>query len=78
MNKVDKEYNYIDLDAQAVRLAKPIKFLHIFTVKAELLAKNESGEWESIGYGTIPPGAYIKGRAPEAYRTNIMLEEEAK
>lgn len=55
VNKVEKRFNYIDLDAPAMRLAKPIK--------AELLEK-QGDRWVSIGKGIVPAGAYIKGRAP--------------
>ena len=57
VSRVTQHYNFIDYDAQALRLAKP--------VRAELLSKNSTGEWVSIGKGTIPAGAYIKGRAPQ-------------
>ena len=53
---VEKQFNFVDYDAPALRLAKP--------VKAELLEKNDTGEWVSIGTGEIPAGAYIKGRKP--------------
>lgn len=54
--RVEKEYNIVDYDAPAVRLAKP--------VTAELLVKNDKGEWVNIGKGKLPAGAYIKGRSP--------------
>ena len=56
VSKNTKTFNFIDMDAPAMRLAEP--------VKAKLLIKNEAGEWESAGKGFIPAGAYIKGRAP--------------
>ena len=63
VERVERVYNFVDYDAPAVRLAHPIE--------AELLAKDpETGEWKSIGRGTIPAGAYIKGRAPKSKRKN--------
>ena len=56
VNKIKREFTWIDMDAPAMRLAKP--------VNAELLEKID-GKWVSIGVGTIPAGAYIKGRAPK-------------
>jgi hypothetical protein len=55
VEKITERYNFVDLDAPAMRLAKPIT--------AELLEKRGE-EWVSVGKGTIPAGAYIKGRAP--------------
>jgi hypothetical protein len=55
VEKITERYNFVNLDAPAMRLAKP--------VNAELLEKR-GDEWVSIGTGTIPAGAYIKGRAP--------------
>lgn len=54
-NEVIERYNFIDLDAPAMRLARP--------VKAELLEK-QGDKWVPIGTGVIPAGAYVKGRAP--------------
>ena len=54
--KVERVFNFVDYNAPAMRLARP--------VKAYLLVKNASGEWEPIGKGLVPAGAYIKGRAP--------------
>ena len=56
VEKVDIRYNFIDMDAPAMRLAKP--------VQASLLKKVD-GKWVSAGSGIVPAGAYIKGRAPE-------------
>lgn len=53
--QVVREYNFVDYDAPALRLARP--------VKAELLEKRD-GKWVPIGRGIIPAGAYVKGRAP--------------
>jgi len=53
--RVELRYTFIDLDAPALRLADP--------VEAELLEKRD-GEWVRIGRGTVPAGAYIKGRSP--------------
>lgn len=58
VSEVHREFNFVDYDAPALRLARP--------VKAELLSKNSSGEWVPIGRGIIPAGAYIKGRAPSS------------
>lgn len=57
VERIEKSYTFLDLDAPALRIAKP--------VTAELLEKNGDGEWVSIGKGTIPAGAYVKGRAPK-------------
>lgn len=54
--RVEREFNFVDYDAPALRLAKP--------VKAELLEKGPDGKWRPIGRGVVPAGAYIKGRAP--------------
>jgi len=57
VNKVIREFNFIDMDAPAVRLARP--------VEAEILIWEESSKkWVPAGKGLIPAGAYIKGRAP--------------
>lgn len=55
VEKETQKFNFIDLDAPALRLAHPIE--------GELLEKL-NGKWESIGTGVIPAGAYIKGRSP--------------
>lgn len=55
-NKVERQFNFVDYDAPALRLASP--------VTAELLEKDQYGTWNNIGTGEIPAGAYIKGRAP--------------
>ena len=57
INKIEKRFNFIDMDSPALRVAKP--------VQAELLEKQEDGTWESVGIGEIPAGAYIKGRSPK-------------
>lgn len=57
VERIEKQYNFIDMDAPALRLAKP--------VRAELLEKDASGVWVPIGAGEIPAGAYIKGRSPK-------------
>jgi len=58
VNKVVREFNFIDMDAPAVRLARP--------VEAEILVWNEEKEeWVPAGKGTIPAGAYVRGRAPK-------------
>ena len=57
INTIEREFNFIDMDAPALRLARP--------VKAELLKKDENGKWVPAGVGIIPAGAYIKGRAPK-------------
>lgn len=57
-SRVEKEFNFVDYDAPALRLAKPIT--------TELLQKKADGTWVSIGTGEIPAGAYVKGRKPEA------------
>jgi len=59
----------VDYDAPALRIGKP--------VEAELWRKNpETGKWEPIGKGTIPPGAYVKGRAPKWKDIEEILEGE--
>ena len=55
VNRIEKGFSFVDMNAPALRLAKP--------VKAELLEKI-NGEWISIGRGIVPAGAYIKGRSP--------------
>lgn len=58
VNKVIREFNFIDMDAPAVRLACP--------VEAYILIWDEASEkWVPAGKGLIPAGAYIKGRAPK-------------
>ena len=58
VNKVQRVFNFIDYDAPALRLARP--------VEAYLLEKDpKTGEWLPIGKGIIPAGAYIKGRKPK-------------
>ena len=57
INKIEREFNFIDMDAPMLRLARP--------VKAYLLKKNAEGKWVPVGVGMIPAGAYIKGRAPK-------------
>lgn len=54
--RIEREFNFVDYDAPALRLARPIK--------AELLEKGPDGKWRPIGRGVVPAGAYIKGRAP--------------
>ena len=39
-----------------MRLAKP--------TEAELLEKDAAGNWQPIGRGVLPAGAYVKGRKP--------------
>jgi len=63
VSRVEKEFSFIDMDAPAMRFAKP--------VRAELLEKRvimvdgvKTEEWVSMGVGLVPAGAYIKGRAP--------------
>lgn len=56
VSRVEKKFSFIDMDAPAMRLARP--------VKAYLLVKDASGEWVEAGRGEIPAGAYIKGRKP--------------
>lgn len=69
-NREEKKYNFVDYDAKALRLAKP--------VKAELLSKNpETGKWESIGEGEVPAGAYIKGRKPQPVDPTQEAPEQA-
>ena len=64
-----REWNVVDYDAPAMRIGKP--------VKAELWRKNpETGKWEPIGEGTIPAGAYVKGRAPKHKTIEDVLKEE--
>lgn len=59
--RIEREFNFVDYDAPALRLAEPIK--------ARLLAKDpETGKWRPIGKGIIPAGAYIKGRAPKGVK----------
>lgn len=58
VSKETVRFNFIDYDAPALRLAEP--------VKARLLAKNEAGEWVDVGKGTLPAGAYVKGRSPQS------------
>ncbi len=68
VTKVEREFNFVDYDAPALRLARP--------VRASLLAKDpETGEWKQIGWGTIPAGAYIKGRAPAKEIEDILKRE---
>ena len=58
VTKVEREFNFVDYDAPALRLARP--------VKAYLLEKDKAtGKWRPIGRGIIPAGAYIKGQAPK-------------
>jgi hypothetical protein len=57
-SQIVRQFNFVDYDAPAVRLAKPIT--------TELLQKQSDGSWVSIGVGEIPAGAYIKGRKPKA------------
>ena len=57
VTRVERVFNFVDYDAPALRLARP--------VKAYLLEKDpETGKWRPIGRGIIPAGAYIKGRKP--------------
>jgi len=56
VTRVEREFNFVDYDAPALRLERP--------VKAYLLEKRPDGTWRSIGKGLVPAGAYIKGRAP--------------
>jgi len=68
VSRVEREYNFVDYDAPALRLAEP--------VKARLLEKDpETGKWRLIGKGTIPAGAYVKGRAPSGKIDNLMEED---
>jgi len=69
ITEIRREFNIVDYDAPALRIGKP--------VKAELWQKNpETGKWEPIGEGTIPAGAYIKGRAPANKKIEDVLKEE--
>ena len=56
VTRIEREYNFVDYDAPAMRLEYP--------VKAYLMEKGPDGKWRSLGKGIIPAGAYIKGRAP--------------
>ena len=57
VTKIERVFNFVDYNAPAMRLARP--------VKAYLLEKDtKTGEWKPIGRGLVPAGAYIKGRAP--------------
>jgi len=68
INQIKREFYVVDYDAPALRIGKP--------VKAELWKKNDRGEWEPIGVGLIPAGAYVKGRAPEHKTIEEILKEE--
>lgn len=69
VKEVKREFYVVDYDAPALRLGRP--------VKAELWEKDpKTGKWRSIGKGTIPAGAYIKGRAPTAKKIETILEKE--
>ena len=57
ISKTQKEFNFVDMNAPALRLAQP--------VEAYLLRKDENGKWVEAGRGIIPAGAYIKGRKPD-------------
>jgi len=59
VNKVIREFNFIDMDAPALRLVRPIKKAHL----AEW--DEEKKTWVPVGVGEIPAGAYIKGRTPD-------------
>ena len=68
VTRIEREFNFVDYDAPALRLARP--------VKAYLLAKDpETGEWRPIGRGLIPAGAYVKGRAPSQNIEEILERE---
>jgi len=54
--RVERTFNFVDYDAPALRLARP--------VKAYLMEKDKDGKWRHLGRGIVPAGAYIKGRAP--------------
>lgn len=69
VKEIQREFYVVDYDAPALRIGKP--------VKAELWRKNpETGKWEPIGEGTVPAGAYVKGRAPANQRIEDILKEE--
>lgn len=66
-----QRWNMIEVEnAPALRIAKPVKagffdWAMNREVTVELLEKNDDGEWVSIGKGTLPAGAYIKGQRPK-------------
>jgi hypothetical protein len=66
-----QRWNMIEVEnAPALRIGKPVKASFFDwalnrEVTVELLEKSESGEWVSIGKGTLPAGAYIKGQRPK-------------
>ena len=67
VTRIEREFNFVDYDAPALRLARP--------VKAYLLAKDpKTGKWVPIGRGLVPAGAYVKGRAP----ANKDIEDELR
>lgn len=70
VSKVEREFNVVDYDAPALRLARP--------VRAELVGKDpETGKWTvRLGWGIIPAGAYVKGRAPKHRTIEEVLKEE--
>lgn len=69
IKETKREFYVVDYDAPALRIGKP--------VKAELWRKNpETGKWEPIGEGVIPPGAYVKGRAPVGKNIEDILKED--
>jgi hypothetical protein len=65
-----KQWNVIEVDkAPNLRVEKPIRaklldWLLRRETKVTLAAKNAQGEWESIGEGVVPVGAYFKGQKP--------------
>jgi len=69
-SEVVREFHYVDYDAPALRLARPIK--------AHLLQKNEKGEWVEIGKGEIPAGAYIKGRKPSPKPVAVEKKKDGR
>jgi len=56
-----KTWTYLDLDAPAMRIAHPVPGVELLQ-KVKNVDGTES--WVNIGVGTLPAGAYIKGRAP--------------
>ena len=67
--EIIREFYIVDYNAPALRIGKP--------VKAELWRKNpDTGKWEPIGEGIIPPGAYVKGRKPKGKTIEEILKEE--
>lgn len=56
IERIERRFTFIDLDAPALRLAEPVK-------NVQLLEKID-GKWVNIGIGDLPAGAYVKGRKP--------------